>query len=116
MPRPTNRPMIVTGLILALAMGALEATVVATAMPTVIGDLGGIRYYAWIASAYLLASSVTVPIYGKLADIYGRKPIMLFGIGTFLVGSVASGAAQSMEQLIVFRAVQGLGAGAMQPM
>lgn len=116
MPRRTNRAFTVVGLILALAMGALEATVVSTAMPTVIGDLGGIRYYAWIAGAYLLASSVTVPIYGKLADIYGRKPILLFGIAMFLFGSAASGAAQSMGQLILFRAIQGLGAGSMQPM
>lgn len=116
MPRRTNRVLTVVGLILALAMGALEATVIATAMPTVIGDLGGIHYYAWITGAYLLASSVTVPIYGKLADIYGRKPILLFGIAMFLFGSAASGAAQSMGQLIVFRAIQGLGAGSMQPM
>jgi EmrB/QacA subfamily drug resistance transporter len=116
MPRSTNRAFTVVGLILALAMGALEATVISTAMPTVIGELGGIHYYAWIAGAYLLASSVTVPIYGKLADIYGRKPILLFGIAMFLLGSAASGAAQSMGQLIVFRAIQGLGAGSMQPM
>ena len=116
MPRSTNRAFTVVGLILALAMGALEATVISTAMPTVIGELGGIHYYAWIAGAYLLASSVTVPIYGKLSDIYGRKPILLFGIAMFLLGSAASGAAQSMGQLIVFRALQGLGAGSMQPM
>lgn len=115
MPRRTNRAFTVVGLILALAMGALEGTVVSTAMPTVIGELGGIHYYAWIAGAYLLASSVTVPIYGKLADIYGRKPILLFGIAMFLFGSAASGASQSMGQLIVFRALQGLGAGSMQP-
>jgi EmrB/QacA subfamily drug resistance transporter len=115
-PRRTNRGLTVLGLILALAMGALEATVVSTAMPTVIGELGGIRYYAWVTNAYLLTSSVTVPIYGKLADTYGRKPILLFGIAAFLFGSAASGAAQSMGQLIVFRAIQGLGAGSMQPM
>lgn len=115
-PRRTNRARTVVGLILALAMGALEATVVSTAMPTVIGDLGGIHHYAWIANAYLLASSVTVPIYGKLADTYGRKPIMLFGIAVFLFGSAACGVAQSMPQLIAFRAIQGLGAGSMQPM
>jgi EmrB/QacA subfamily drug resistance transporter len=115
MPRRTNRALTVVGLILALAMGALEGTVVATAMPTVIGDLGGIHYYAWVTIAYLLASSVTVPIYGKLADIYGRKPILLFGIAMFLFGSAASGASQSMGQLILFRAIQGLGAGSMQP-
>jgi EmrB/QacA subfamily drug resistance transporter len=114
--RQTNRALTVIGLILTLAMGALEATVVATAMPTVIGDLGGIHYYAWITNAYLIASSVTVPICGKLSDIYGRKPLILFGISIFLLGSVASGAAQTMAQLVVFRAIQGLGAGAMQTM
>lgn len=96
-------------------LAALEATVVSTAMPTVIADLGGIEHYAWVFSAYLLASTVTVPIYGKLADLYGRKPVLLFGVSVFLVGSAASGVAGSMTQLILFRAIQGLGAGAMQP-
>ena len=101
-------------------MAALEATVVATAMPRVIGDLGGIEYYAWVANAYLVASSVSVPLYGKLADMYGRKPVLLLGIALFLVGSIAcgavpSGSAASMPMLIAFRALQGLGAGSMQP-
>lgn len=117
---PTSRPLVVLGLILALAMAALEATVVSTAMPTVIGDLGGIEYYAWVSNAYLVASSVSVPLYGKLADMYGRKPILLIGIALFLIGSIASGAvparsAASMPMLIVFRTIQGLGAGSMQP-
>lgn len=103
------------GLVLALAMGALEATVISTAMPSVVGDLGGIELYAWVTTAYLLTSSVTVPIYGKLADVYGRKPVLLFGIAVFLFGSAASGVSSTMTQLIVFRAVQGVGAGAMQP-
>lgn len=114
--RVTNRFWTVMGLMFSLAMAALEATVVATAMPTVTGDLGGIEYYAWVTNAYLVTSAVTVPIFGKLADLYGRKPILLFGILIFLIGSVASGAAQSMPMLIAFRALQGLGAGAMQPM
>ncbi|HME91780.1 MAG TPA: MFS transporter, partial [Myxococcaceae bacterium] len=96
-------------------MAALEMTVVSTAMPTVIGDLGGIQHYSWVFTAYLLASTVTVPLYGKLADLYGRKPIMLFGIALFLIGSAASGVSRSMTQLIVFRTIQGLGAGSMQP-
>ena len=97
-------------------MAALEATVVSTAMPTVVGDLGGIHRYSWVFTAYMVASTVTVPIFGKLADLYGRKPIFLGGSALFLVGSMASGAAGTMTQLIVFRVVQGLGAGAMQPM
>src|SRR6202035_4494716 len=72
--------------------------------------------YSWVFSAYLLTSTTTVPIYGKLADLFGRKPIFLFGTAVFLIGSIASGAAQSMEQLIIFRAIQGLGAGAVQPL
>ncbi|MBK8256183.1 MAG: MFS transporter [Polyangiaceae bacterium] len=114
-PKQTRKGFTVAGLILALAMAALEATVVSTAMPTVIGDLGGLEYYAWVANAYLVASSVSVPLYGKLADMYGRKPILLLGIFLFLSGSIASGAATSMPQLIAFRTIQGLGAGSMQP-
>lgn len=112
----THRARTVLGLVLGVFMGALEATVVSTAMPTVVGDLGGIQVYSWVFTAYMVASTVTVPVFGKLADLYGRKPIVLGGSALFLVGSAASGAAGSMTQLIVFRAVQGLGAGAMQPM
>jgi EmrB/QacA subfamily drug resistance transporter len=114
--RKTNRPLTVVALMLSLFMAALEATVVATAMPTVVGDLGGIHIYSWVFTAYLLTSTVAVPIYGKLADLYGRKPVLLFGIALFLFGSIASGESGSMTQLIVFRAIQGLGAGSMQPM
>ena len=82
-------------ILLAMFMAAMEATVVGTAMPTVIADLGGIALYGWVGASYLLASTVTVPLYGKLADLYGRKPVVLFGISVFLVGSVASGFATS---------------------
>src|SRR5256884_3612383 len=82
---------------------------------TVVGDLGGIHYYSWVFTAYLLTSTVTVPLYGKLADLYGRKPVLLGGIALFLAGSMASGLAQGIGALIAFRALQGLGAGAMQP-
>jgi EmrB/QacA subfamily drug resistance transporter len=115
MPK-TNRAWTVVALILSLSMGALEATVVTTAMPTIVAQLGGIQHYAWVTTAYLLTSTVSVPIFGKLADTYGRKPILLFGIAVFLLGSIASGSATSMTQLIAFRAFQGLGAGSMQPM
>jgi EmrB/QacA subfamily drug resistance transporter len=114
MPK-THRPLTVIALMLSLFMGALEATVISTAMPTVVGDLGGIQIYSWVFTAYLLTSTVTVPIYGKLADLYGRRPVILFGIALFLAGSFASGESSSMAQLIAFRAIQGLGAGAMQP-
>ncbi len=114
--RKTHRPITVAALLLSLFMAALEATVVSTAMPTVVGDLGGISIYSWVFTAYLLTSTVAVPVYGKLADLYGRKPILLLGIGLFLLGSTACGFSQTMTQLIAFRALQGLGAGAMQPM
>jgi MFS family permease len=84
-------------------------------MPTVIGELRGLDLYAWVFSIYLLTSTATVPLYGRLADMLGRKPVFLVGIGIFLVGSALSGASQSMPQLILFRAIQGLGAGAVQP-
>lgn len=95
-------------------LAAMEATAVSTAMPTVIGDLGGVDLYAWVFTAYMLTSTVSVPIYGKLSDLFGRKPIMLIGLGLFLAGSGLSGVAPNIEALIVFRALQGLGAGAVQ--
>ena len=96
-------------------MAAMEMTVVSTAMPTVVAELGGALHYAWVFTAYMLTSTVTVPIYGKLADLYGRKPVILVAMALFLVGSMASGQSHTMTQLIVFRAVQGVGAGGMQP-
>src|SRR5438105_2451659 len=84
-------------------------------MPTVIGQIGGIHLYAWVFSAYLLTSTVTVPIYGKLADLFGRKPVFLLSVAVFMVGSMLCGQAQTMEQLIAFRLLQGLGAGGVLP-
>lgn len=106
---------ITIALMLGMALAALDTTIVGTAMPSIVGKLGGITLYSWVFSIYLLTSTTTVPIYGKLADLYGRRPLFLFGTTVFLFGSVASGAAQSMEQLIIFRAIQGLGAGAVLP-
>lgn len=100
---------------LAMFIGAVEATIVTTAMPVIASDLGGFSRYSWIFSAYLLMSTVTVLIYGKLADIYGRKPIFFIGLSIFLVGSILCGFADSMEQLILFRLLQGIGAGAVLP-
>ena len=101
---------------LSTALVAIDATVIATAVPSVVAELGGFRAFPWLFSVYLLAQAVTVPVYGKLADVFGRKPVMLVGIGLFLVGSILCGLAWSMGALIAFRAVQGLGAGAVQPM
>ena len=107
--------LIIIALMLGTALTALDTTIVGTAMPSIVGKLGGITLYSWVFSIYLLTSTTTIPIYGKLADLYGRRPLFLFGTTLFLIGSAASGAAQSMEQLILFRAIQGLGAGAVQP-
>ncbi|RKH49228.1 DHA2 family efflux MFS transporter permease subunit [Corallococcus sp. AB050B] len=113
--RTTHRPFTTLALALSLFVAALEMTVVSTAMPTVVSDLGGIQHYAWVFTAYMLSSTITVPIYGKLADLYGRKPIILFGSALFLLSSLACGFSTSMNMLIAFRVLQGLGAGAMQP-
>ena len=96
-------------------LAALDSTVVGTAMPTVIGELGGLSLYPWVFASYLLAATVTGPIFGKLSDTYGRKPVYLCGIFLFLLGSVLCGASQNMVALIAFRTIQGLGAGAVQP-
>ena len=112
---PRQTALIVASLMLALALAALDATIVGTALPTIVADLGGVSLYSWLIAAYLLTSTTTVPLYGRVADMVGRKPVLLFGIVLFLAGSVLCGLAQSMVQLIIFRAVQGLGAGAIQP-
>ncbi len=111
----TRLILILGGIMLSMLLGALDQTIVGTAMPKVIADLNGLEHYAWVATAYMLASTVMVPIYGKLSDIYGRRPFFVGGMLIFLVGSALSGASQSMVQLIIFRAIQGFGAGAMLP-
>jgi EmrB/QacA subfamily drug resistance transporter len=110
-----SKIIVTIALMLGMSLTSLDTTIVGTAMPSIVGKLGGITLYSWVFSVYLLASTTTVPIYGKLADLFGRKPIFLFGTAIFLIGSIASGASQSMEQLILFRALQGLGAGAVLP-
>src|ERR671915_399473 len=111
-----RRRAITVGLLLGMSLGALEATVVGTAMPTVIATLGGLAHYSWVFTAYLLTSTASVPIWGRLSDLYGRRRLYLIGIVVFLVGSALSGAATTMTQLIAFRALQGLGAGAVIPL
>ena len=111
-----RRRAITAGLLLGMSLGALEATVVGTAMPTVIATLGGLAHYSWVFSAYLLTSTATVPIWGRLSDLYGRRRIYLLGIIVFLAGSMFAGAASSMTLLVAARAVQGLGAGAIIPL
>jgi EmrB/QacA subfamily drug resistance transporter len=113
----TRRETIFTmiGVLFVVFLSMLDQTIVGTAMPHIIADLQGFNLIAWVSTAYLLTSTVPIPIYGKLSDLFGRKPIILFGIVVFLAGSALSGAAQSMNQLIAFRAFQGLGAAALQP-
>src|SRR6186713_563780 len=108
-----RRQAITAGLLLGMSLGALEATVIGTAMPTVVAALGGLAHFSWVFSAYLLTSTVSVPLWGKLSDLYGRRLFYQIGIAVFLIGSVASGMSTSMGQLIAARALQGLGAGAL---
>ncbi|MHA3702998.1 MDR family MFS transporter [Jatrophihabitans sp. YIM 134969] len=111
----SERGPILLAVMLATGLVAIDSTIIATAVPAVVGDLGGFSQFPWLFSIYLLTQAVSVPIYGKLSDTLGRRPIMLVGIGLFLLGSVLCGFAWSMPALIAFRAVQGLGAGAVQP-
>jgi EmrB/QacA subfamily drug resistance transporter len=112
----SDRGPVLASLMLATSLVALDSTIIATAVPSVVADLSGFDQFPWLFSAYLLAQAVTVPVYAKLADTFGRKPIMYVGIGLFTAGSVLCGFAWSMTALIIFRALQGLGAGAVQPM
>ena len=116
-PRYSRRDILFTmaGVLLVMLLASLDQTIVSTAMPRIIGDLHGFDKYTWVTTAYMLTSTVMVPIYGKLSDLFGRKSIFLIGVTLFLIGSALSGAAQSMEMLIAFRAFQGLGAAALMP-
>jgi len=116
-PRFSRRETILTmaGVLMVMLLASLDQTIVSTAMPRVIAELQGFDRYTWVSTAYLLTSTVMVPIYGKLSDLFGRKPIFLFGVVVFLIGSALSGASQTMNQLIGFRALQGIGAGALMP-
>lgn len=107
---------ITAGVMLSLFLASVESTVVATAMPTIVSQLGGLDYYSWVFSAYLLASTTTVPLFGKLSDTYGRRPVYLATMALFLIGSLLCGLAATMPQLIAFRALQGLGAGGLLPL
>lgn len=114
-PTLDGRRLLLAALIVCTFLTALDIFVIGTAMPTIVAQLGGMSLYSWVFSTYLLASTVTVPVYGRLADTYGRKPVFTFGTLLFLLGSVLCGFAQDMTQLIACRVVQGLGAGAVFP-
>src|SRR5437660_11606042 len=107
---------IYSGLMVARLRAALDQTIVATALPKVVSDLGGITQYSWVFTAYMLTSTVSVPVYGRLGDVHGRRPLMLIAIVLFLVGSALCGFAQNMTELVVFRGIQGLGAGGLFPL
>lgn len=111
----TYQRMITTGLLIATFLSAIEVTIISTAMPVIVGKLGGLDLISWVFAVYLLASAVTTPIFGKLADLFGRKMVFMVGVTLFVLGSILCGLSQSMEQLIWFRALQGLGAGALMP-
>lgn len=111
--KKTNRGVILIGVIMAMLLSALDQTIVATAMPQIVRELNGLSHLSWVFTAYMLASTVTVPIYGKLSDMFGRKGLFILGIVVFMIGSILSGISQNMTQLILFRGLQGIGAGAM---
>ena len=102
---------VLSGLMVGMLLAALDQTIVSTALKKIVEDFDGLTHYTWVVTAYLLTSTASTPLYGKISDLYGRRPVFQFAIITFLIGSFASGAAASMTQLIAFRAVQGLGAG-----
>ncbi len=108
--------LVTAGIMLSLFLASMESTVVATAMPTIVGELGGLEHYSWVFSAFMLASTTTVPLYGKLSDLYGRRKLYVFAMALFLAGSVLCGWATSMTGLIFARALQGVGAGGIMPL
>ncbi|GAA1150934.1 MDR family MFS transporter [Nocardioides aquiterrae] len=112
----SERGPVLLAVMLSIGLVAIDSTILATAVPAIVADLGGFTQFPWLFSIYLLAQAVTVPVYSKVADLVGRKPVMLVGIGLFVLGSLLCGLAWGMGSLIAFRAVQGIGAGAVQPM
>ncbi len=117
MPKPpaSSRGPVIAAVMTSMCMIAIEATIVATAMPQIVAELGGLRFYSWVFSSFLLAQTAMTVVFGNLSDVYGRKPVMLAGIAIFLVGSLVAGFAGSMTIMIVCRLIQGVGAGAIQP-
>ncbi|RNC63184.1 MAG: Multidrug resistance protein 3 [Candidatus Dichloromethanomonas elyunquensis] len=116
MEKTTQRKMVTVAMMVSIMLVAIDTTIVTTAMPHIVRQLSGLKLISWVFAIYLLTTSITTPIYGKLADLFGRKPIFIFGVVLFLAGSMVSGMAQTMSQLILFRGFQGLGAGAVMPL
>jgi MFS family permease len=113
--KTSHRGLVVVAIMASMAMIAIEATIVSTAMPQIAAQLGQINLYSWVFSSFLLTQTATTVVFGKLSDIYGRKPMLILGIGLFLFASVLAGFAWSMPSMIAFRLLQGIGAGAVQP-
>ncbi|MCZ3393847.1 MFS transporter, partial [Enterococcus faecium] len=113
--KQTNVIVVTVAIFVATFMSAIEGTIVSTAMPTIVGDLHGVSLMNWVISIFLLTNAIFTPIYGKLSDIFGRKRVFIFGIIIFLIGSMLSGMAHSMGFLILWRALQGIGAGSIMP-
>lgn len=113
--KKTNVRVVMIAIFMTTFMTAIEGTIVSTAMPTIVSDLNGLEIMNWVVSIFLFMTAVSTPLYGKLADSIGRKPIFLFGIALFVIGSALCGQAQNMVELILFRVIQGLGSGAVQP-
>jgi len=113
--KTTNRPLVIASIMASMAMVAIEATVVSTVMPQIASQLGDLHLYSWVFASFLLAQTAMTVVFGKLADVYGRRPVMFFGIAIFLLGSVLAGFSWSMPAMICFRLIQGVGAGAIQP-
>ena len=114
-PSTARRTLVLAACLMATFMAAVESSIVATAMPTIVADLGGFNLFSWVFAVYLLTQAVCIPIYGRLADVYGRKKVFYFGAGLFLIGSTLCGLSRNMLMLILFRALQGFGAGGVQP-
>jgi EmrB/QacA subfamily drug resistance transporter len=116
MDKTTHRKMVTFAMMVSILMVAIDTTIVTTAMPHIVNQLNGLKLISWVFAIYLLTASITTPIYGELSDLFGRKHIFIFGVALFVFGSIVSGMAQTMPQLICFRALQGLGAGAVTPL
>src|SRR3954463_1643491 len=111
LPNPRQFKLTFAGLLLAMLLASLDQTIVATALPTIVRDLGGLDQLSWVVTAHLLGATVSMPLWGRASDLYGRKTLFMAAIAVFLTGSALSGAAGSLGQLVAFRALQGLGAG-----
>src|SRR5580658_8756235 len=110
-----GRSLVLAACLMATFMAAVESTIVSTTLPTIVGDLGGFDLFSWVFTIFLLTQAVSIPIYGRLADMFGRKKVFFAGVGLFITGAILCGFAWAMVPLICFRAIEGLGAGAVQP-